>query len=43
MSKSNESIYTFILTMIIAFAIIFIIYSAVPYYHYSLYLIETKK
>ncbi len=42
MSKPNEHIYTFVLTIIIAFVIVFIIYSSVPYYHYSLYLIETK-
>lgn len=40
--KNHESIYNFILTMIIAFAIVFAIYASIPYYHYSLYLVETK-
>jgi hypothetical protein len=39
----NNSIYDIILTLIIGFAIIWIIYITIPYYHYSLYLIEPKK
>lgn len=34
----NNSIYNIILTLILAFAIIWIIYSCVPYTHYTLYL-----
>lgn len=36
----NKSVYTFVLTLILAFAVVWIIYSSVPYSHYSLYLIE---
>ena len=39
----NQSIYNIILTLILAFTIIWIIYVSVPYVHYSLYLIETKQ
>jgi TM2 domain-containing membrane protein YozV len=39
----NKFIYENILTLILAFAIIWIIYISIPYTHYSLYLIETKK
>jgi hypothetical protein len=39
----NESIYTTFLTLVLAFAIIWLIYASVPYSHYSLYLIEPKK
>jgi len=39
----NDSVYTIILTLIIAFAIIWIIYSSTIYSHYSVYLIETNK
>ena len=38
----NKSIYNVVLTLILAFAIIWIIYVSVPYVHYSLYLIEPK-
>ena len=37
---SNESIYTIFLTLVLAFAIIWIIYVSVPYNHYNLYLIK---
>ena len=36
----HQSIYNIILTLILAFAIVWIIYVSVPYVHYSLYLIE---
>ena len=43
MKKTNriphESIYNLILTIVIAFAILWIIYVSVPYSHYCLYLI----
>lgn len=39
----TESVYNIILTLILAFGIVWIIYSATPYSHYSLYLIEPKK
>ena len=39
----HESIYNVILTLILAFAIVWIIYVSVPYVHYSLYLIEPKQ
>lgn len=39
----NESVYIIFLTLILAFGIIWLIYSSVPYSHYSLYLIESKK
>ena len=39
----NESIYNIVLTLILAFAIIWIVYVSVPYFHYSLYLIEPKQ
>ena len=38
----NESVYTIVLTLILAFAIVWLIYSSVPYSHYSLYLVEPK-
>lgn len=38
----NQSIYDIMLTLILAFAIIWIIYVSVPYVHYSLYLIEQR-
>ncbi len=38
----NKLLYTIILTLILAFAIVWIIYVSVPYSHYSLYLIETN-
>lgn len=38
----HGNIYNLILTLILAFAIIWIIYISVPYSHYNLYLIETK-
>ena len=39
----NDTVYNIILTLILAFGIIWIIYSITPYAHYSLYLIEQKK
>ena len=39
----TSSIYDIILTLIIAFAILWIIYSSTPYSHYSVYLIENNK
>lgn len=39
----SNCIYDIILTLIIAFAIIWVIYSLTPYSHYSVYLIESKK
>lgn len=39
----NNLVYNLILTLILAFAIVWIIYVSVPYAHYSLYLIEPKK
>ncbi len=36
----NDLIYNQILTLIIAFAIVWIIYISTPYYHYNVYLIE---
>lgn len=39
----NEQIYDIVLTLILAFSILWIIYVSVPYSHYSLYLLETKK
>lgn len=39
----TNSVYDLILTLIIAFAILWIIYSATPYSHYSVYLLETNK
>lgn len=39
----NDDIYNFILTLILALGIVWIIYSITPYSHYSLYLIETNK
>jgi hypothetical protein len=45
--KSNriphDSIYDVVLTLILAFAIVWVIYVSVPYFHYNLYLIEPKK
>ena len=38
----NESIYNLVLTLILAFTIVWIIYVSVPYVHYNLYLIEPK-
>ena len=38
----HESIYNIIITLVIAFAILWIIYISIPYSHYSLYLIEPK-
>ena len=38
----TDYIYNVILTLIIAFAVIWIIYSSTPYYHYNVYLIEKK-
>jgi hypothetical protein len=39
----HESIYNLVLTLVLAFAIVWIIYVSVPYFHYSLYLIEPKQ
>ena len=39
----NDSIYNLILTLILAFGIVWVIYSLTPYSHYSLYLFEPKK
>ncbi len=39
----HEIIYNTIITLVIAFAILWIIYISIPYTHYSLYLVETKK
>ena len=39
----TSSVYDIILTLIIAFAILWIIYSSTPYSHYSVYLVENKK
>ena len=39
----TDSVYNIILTLIIAFAIVWIIYSSTPYSHYSVYLVENKK
>lgn len=36
----NESVYNLIITLILAFAIVWLIYVGVPYYHYSLYLTQ---
>ncbi len=45
--KSNripyDSIYNLVLTLILAFAIVWIIYVSVPYFHYNLYLIKPKQ
>ena len=38
----HEQIYNIIITIVIAFAILWIIYVSVPYSHYSVYLIEPK-
>lgn len=38
----NNSVYNLILTLILAFGIVWLIYSLTPYTHYSLYLIESK-
>ena len=38
----TNSIYNLILTLILAFAIIWIIYISTPYSHYSVYLLEEK-
>ena len=40
---TTNSVYNIILTLIIAFAVIWIIYSSIPYSHYNVYLIETNK
>lgn len=39
----TDSIYNVILTLIIAFAIVWIIYVSTPYSHSNIYLIEQKK
>jgi hypothetical protein len=39
----HESLYNTMITLVIAFAILWIIWISIPYTHYSLYLIETKK
>ncbi len=39
----NDSVYDIILTLIIAFAILWIIYTSTPYSHYSVYLVENNK
>lgn len=39
----HKSVYNIILTLILAFTIVWIIYVSVPYVHYSLYLIEPDK
>jgi uncharacterized membrane protein len=39
----TSSVYDVILTLIIAFAIIWIIYVSTPYSHYSVYLVENNK
>lgn len=39
----NNSVYDIILTLIIAVAIIWIIYISTPYSHYSVYLVENYK
>ena len=36
-------VYNIILTLIIAFAILWIIYVSTPYLHYSVYLVENSK
>jgi hypothetical protein len=38
----SDSFYNVILTLIIAFAIVWIIYSSIPYSHYTVYLIKNK-
>lgn len=39
----NDCIYSLIITLIIAFAIIWIIYISIPYSHYNLYFNNIKK
>jgi uncharacterized membrane protein len=39
----TDSVYNIILTLILAFGIVWVIYSLTSYSHYSLYLIETQK
>jgi hypothetical protein len=39
----SNGIYNIILTLIIAFSVIWVIYSLTSYSHYSVYLIESKK
>jgi hypothetical protein len=36
----NDQIYNLVLTLILAFAIVWVIYVSVPYAHYNLYLIK---
>lgn len=38
----TDSVYNIILTLILAFGIVWIVYAITPYSHYSLYLIEPK-
>ena len=38
----NDQIYNVVLTLILTFAILWIIYISTPYSHYNLYLLETK-
>lgn len=38
----NNSIYDIILTLILAFAIVWILYVSVPYVHYCFYLTKTE-
>jgi hypothetical protein len=38
----TDSVYNLILTLIIAFAVVWIIYTSTSYSHYSVYLIENN-
>lgn len=38
----NQYIYDIILTLILSFSIVWIIYVSVPYNHYNLYLLESN-
>ncbi len=39
----TDYVYNVILTLIISFAVVWIIYTSTPYSHYSVYLVENKK
>jgi len=39
----TDFVYNIILTLIIAFAVVWIVYVSTPYSHYSVYLIENNK
>lgn len=39
----HESFYDTVLTLVLAFSIIWFVYVSVPYFHYNLYLIEPKQ